>query len=82
MRNNQMDTNQTNGITPENPVHKVKVVPMSDARQLLKFIYHNLKQGIDQETLVDFKYDGISTDVAFVIGTREIKLNIVEGGQV
>lgn len=55
---------------------------MSDARQLLKFIYHNLKQGIDQETLVDFKYDGISTDVAFVIGTREIKLNIVEGGQV
>lgn len=77
-----MKTKQNNLVTPQNPVHKVKVVPMSDARQLLKFIYHNLKQGIDQETLVDFKYDGNSTDVAFVIGTREIKLNIVEGGQI
>jgi len=76
-----MKTKQSNGITPENPVHKVKVVPMDDARHLLKFLYLNLKQSIDQETLIDFRYDGTTTDVAFVIGTREIKFNLVEGGQ-
>lgn len=67
--------------TPENPVHEVKVVPMADARKLLKSLYLNLKQAIDQETLVDFKYDGTTTNVAFVMGTTELKFNLVEGGQ-
>jgi len=67
--------------TPENPVHEVKVVPMLDARLLLKSLYLNLKQAIDQETLVDFSCDGITTNVAFVMGTTELKFNLVEGGQ-
>jgi len=79
-----MKTNQTRRIKPtkENPVHEVRVVPMSDARLLLKSLYLNLKQAIDQEALVDFKYDGTTTNVAFVMGTTELKFNLVEGGQV
>lgn len=67
--------------TPENPVHQVKVLPMVDARLLLKSLYLNLKQAIDQETLVDFSSDGMNTNVAFVMGTTELKFNLVEGGQ-
>lgn len=67
--------------TPENPVRKTKVVQMQEARLLLKSLYLNLKTAIDQETLVDFHYDGINTNVAFVMGTTEIKLNLVEGGK-
>jgi len=66
---------------PANPIHEVRVVPMSDARLLLKSLYQNLKSAIDQETLVDFHHDGKNTNVAFVIGTRELKFNLVEGGQ-
>lgn len=65
----------------KNPVHEVRVVPMSDARMLLKSLYMTLKSAIDQETLVDFHSDEKNTNVAFVIGTREMKFNFVEGGK-
>ena len=67
--------------TTANQVHEVRVVPMSDARLLLKSLYLNLKSAIDQETLVDFCHDGKTTNVAFVIGTKEMKFNLVEGDQ-
>ncbi len=63
------------------PIHKTKVVDMETARELLKILYHNFKSNIDQETLVDFRYDGTSTNVAFVIGTLEMKFDLTKGGQ-
>lgn len=63
------------------PVHETKVMDMVTARGLLRSLYLNLKQTIDQETIVDFRYDGTTTNVAFVIGTTEMKFNLVEGGQ-
>ncbi len=62
-------------------VHETKVVDMVTARALLRTIFFNLKQTIDQETLVDFRHDGTSTNVAFVIGTLEMKFDLVEGGR-
>ena len=67
--------------TPENPIHETKVVDMIAARGLLKALYLNLKQAIDQETLVDWKYDGTTTNIAFVMGTTELKFNLVEGAK-
>ena len=67
--------------TTANPIHEVRVVPMSDARLLLKSLYQNLKSAIDQETLVDFQHDGVNTNVAFVIGTKEMNFNLVERDQ-
>ncbi|MFZ4582093.1 MAG: hypothetical protein ACOYM7_05530 [Paludibacter sp.] len=63
------------------PVHETKVVDMVTARELLKSLYLKLKKTIDQETLLDFTYDGTTTNLAFVIGTIEMKFNLVEGGQ-
>lgn len=78
-----MKTNSIRRINPtqENPIHQTKVVDMIAARGLLKALYLNLKSAIDQETLVDLHYDGTTTNVAFVMGTTEIKFNLVEGGQ-
>jgi hypothetical protein len=63
------------------PVHQTKVVDMVTARELLKSIYLKLKKNIDQETFLDYTYDGTTTNLAFVIGTTEMKFNLVEGGQ-
>lgn len=81
MRNTSIRRQRTAKPTKKNPVHEVKVVPMLDARLLLKALYLNLKEAINQETLVDFQYDGKTTNVAFVMGTTEIKFNLVEGAQ-
>jgi len=66
--------------SPENPVHEIKVTDMVTARKLLKALYLNLKSNIDKETTIDFRYDGTTTNVAFITGTTEMKFNLVEGG--
>lgn len=67
--------------TRTEPIHKTKVLDMESARSILKSLYLNLKQAIDQETLVAVDTNGNSTQVAFVMGTTEMRFNLVEGGQ-
>lgn len=67
--------------TKKQPVHKTKVVDMTTARGLLRALSRNLIQAIDQETLVEYRQANGVTNVAFVIGTREMIFNLTEGDQ-
>lgn len=80
--NKQTSIRRTHPAKPirTQPVHETKVMDMAAARAVLKSLYLNLKKAIDQETLVAVDTNGDLTQVAFVMGTTEMRFNLKEGG--
>lgn len=73
------------GRYPQKPIKQPicgrNVLGTMEAKLLLKSIVSKLEKRLDQESLVSFKTDRQNADIAFVIGTREMRISFTEGGQ-
>lgn len=73
------------GRYPQKPLKKPisgrNVLGMVEAKLLLQSICNKLDKSLNQEALVSFNADRQNADIAFVIGTREMRISFTEGGQ-
>lgn len=73
------------GRYPQKPIKQPicgrNVLGMMEAKLLLQSVVSKLDKNLNQETLVSFTADRQNADIAFVIGTREMRISFTEGGQ-